>query len=259
MGLRYLFIASLLLLFSACGESGGLKKHIIAKIPEASGICFHRQRKTLYAVSDRGSVYELSTEGKILHKRHIGKYDLEGITCDPGSGMLFAIAEGKDNILILDPKNLKLQKEVSVIRSFLDKKILLKDAKNGLEGITTDGKGLIYLSNQSAHTYPHKDPSVIVVIKTNDLRLNKAPIYTLIDPQKIDIAGLAYQNGYLYMVSDTKNRLYRYNLQKQKIDLEKKLPKFAQEGIAFDDFGYIYFANDKGSILKYKAKKFGIF
>jgi len=259
MGLKYAFLSILLLVLAACGKSDNLKKHIIASIPEASGICFHPESKTLFAVSDRGIVYQLSTEGKILQKHHIGDYDLEGITYDVKNHLLLAIAEGKDNILLINPKDLKLQKEVSVKRSFLDQKILLKDKKNGLEGITTDDKGTIFISNQSAHKYPHKDPSVIVVLNNNDLRLHKIPIRALIDPQKIDIAGLAYKENNLYMVSDTKNRLYRYNLKKKKIDLEKKLPKFAQEGIAFDRSGYIYFANDKGSILKYKAKKFGIF
>ncbi|RUM63273.1 MAG: hypothetical protein DSZ05_08875, partial [Sulfurospirillum sp.] len=62
----------------------------------------------------------------------------------------------------------------------------------------------------------------------------------------------------LYFVSDTDDRLYRYDLKKGKIDLSAKLPKFAQEGITFDNKGNIYFADDNGHIFKYKEKKFGI-
>jgi len=58
-------------------------------------------------------------------------------------------------------------------------------------------------------------------------------------------------NGYLYMVSDTENKLIQYDIQRDKIVSVKKLPDFAQEGVTFDDQGYIYFADDNGRVLKY--------
>lgn len=253
MGIKYTLILALLF-FTACGQSR--ENHIIAKIPEASGICFHKNSKTLYAVSDRGTVYELNTKGKILRKKHIGDYDLEGIACDPRNGTILAIAEGKDNILVLNPKTLNIQKEISIQRSFKNKKLLVKDKENGIEGITVDNRGIIYVSNQSTRKYPKEDPSVLVLVK--DLRDKETAILSFIDHGKKDIAGLAWQNGYLYMVSDQKDKLYRYSLDKKKVDLSVKLPKFAQEGVTFDEDGNIYFANDKGNILKYKAKKFNL-
>ncbi len=244
-----------LLFFTACGKDRK-KDHIIAKIPEASGICYYAKTDTLFAVSDRGRVYELSTEGKISHKRDIGKYDLEGIACDPKNDRLLGVDEGNDNILIIDAKTLHVQKEISVKRSFHDRKILVKDKEYGLEGITVDPLGNVYLANQSHHFYPHEDPSVIVTVK--DLTRKKTPILSIIDPRIKDIAGLAYTKNGLYLISDTNDKIYHYNLTTRKRDFSTKLPKFAQEGIAFDNNGYIYFADDNGRIFKYRAKRFGI-
>ena len=62
-------------------------------------------------------------------------------------------------------------------------------------------------------------------------------------------------DGYLYMLSDKKNLLIKYDLKNNKTIKKIKLPKFAQEGICFDDKKNIYIADDDGRILKYKAKK----
>ena len=257
MGLKTILLP--LLFLAACANPLSPGKHRIAKIPEASGICYDTSRNTLFVVSDRGIVFELSTDGKILRKRHLGHYDLEGIACDPGQQMLYAAVEGKDNILLIDTHTLHIKKEVSIKRSFRGEKLLLKDKEYGLEGITLSANGkLLFLSNQSRHKYPRNDPSVIVIVKRDDLKKSKAEISGFIDPRKTDIAGLAYRNGFLYMVSDSKNRLYRYNFKTKKIDLKRKLPKFAQEGITFDDRGNLYLTDDNGAVLKYRTEDFGI-
>jgi uncharacterized protein YjiK len=250
-----LFLFILLVGLTAC-EGEHKKSHIIANIPEASGICYDTATKRLYVVSDRGTLYELTKKGKIVRKRHLGNYDLEGIACDLKNNRLLAIEEGNDNILIINQKTLNVEKKISIRRSYNGKKLLVKDKRFGLEGITLDSAGNIYVSNQSYRKYPQKDPSVIILIK--DLKHKKTPILSLIDPGPKDIAGLFYKDGNIYMVSDSNDKLYRYNLKKQKIDFIVKLPKFAQEGIAFDDDNHIYFANDNGNVLKYKTKKFGL-
>ena len=254
MGMKILLLLALLI-FTACGKDHK-KDHIIAKIPEASGICYNAKTDTLFAVSDRGRIYELSLQGKKLRHKDIGKYDLEGIACDTSGNMLLGIDEGADNLLLIDPKTLNIKKIVSVKRSFHKARILQKDKEYGLEGVTIDPSGTIYLSNQSHYLFPHTDPSVIVTVR--DLQHPKTPILSLIDPRIRDIAGLSYKNGALYFVSDTDDRLYRYDLKKGKIDLSAKLPKFAQEGITFDNKGNIYFADDNGHIFRYKEKRFGI-
>ncbi len=243
------FLIFLMLVLTAC--EGGKRDHVIAKIPEASGICYDKSSKTLFAVSDRGTVYELSLDGKKIRKKHIGNFDTEGIACDNKNNRLLVISEGVDNIMILNKKNLTIEKKINIKRSFNGQKILQKDKEYGIEGVTIDNKGYIYICNQSHHKYPHPDPSVIIIIK--DLNKTKTKILSIIDPRKKDIAGLDFYDGYLYMVSDTNDRLYRYNFKEKRIDAKAKLPKFAQEGVAFDDYDNIYFADDNGRILKYSA------
>ncbi len=254
MDIKNIILLALIFLTS-CSSNSIKNSHIIAKIPEASGICFDKISNKLFVVGDEGYLYKLNTQGDILQSKHLGDFDFEGVACDTKNNRLLLAVEGKDNILIVDSKQFRIQKEINIKRSFKNEKLLVKDKKHGLEGITIIGE-FIYLSNQSKYKYPHKDPSVIIKIK--DLRSKNTHILERIDPRHIDISGLDYYEGYLYMISDTKDKIYRYNLKKHKIEKSVKLPKFSQEGVAFDNQNNIYFANDKGSILKYTREEIGI-
>jgi uncharacterized protein YjiK len=130
--------------------------------------------------------------------------------------------------------------------------LLKKDKKRGLEGISFDDD-YFYLANQSKKAYPKKDSSVIVKVK-RELK-SKMSIVGIIDPKHPDISGLFVKGDMLYMLSDTKDKLYVYSLKKNKIIDKYKLPKFAQEGVAFDNKGNIYLADDDGAVFKYKSKK----
>lgn len=239
----------LILFFTSCSHSDEALVHI----PEASGICYAKNTNSLFVANDEGKVYEINTDGKILREKRLGNYDLEGVACDTQKGKLYFALEGNDNILIVNQKKLTVQKEISIKRDFKKTKVLKKDKKNGLEGITITPNG-IYLSNQSTKRWPKSDPSVLIKIET--LKKKKVAIKDIVDHGYKDIAGLSYHNGYLYMVSDSENLLIKYDLKNRKTISTKNLQDFAQEGITFDDHGYIYFADDNGRILKYKSKGF---
>ena len=239
----------LILFFTSCSHSNSALVHI----PEASGICYAKNTNSLFVANDEGSVFEISTDGKILRKKRLGKYDLEGVTCDNNKGKLYFSVEGSDNILIVNQKTLVVQKEVDIKRTFKKVTVLKKDKKNGIEGITSTPKG-IYISNQSTKKWPKDDPSVVIKIDT--VKKKKTAIKEIINHGFKDVAGLSFHNGYLYMVSDSENLLIKYDLKNRKTVSTKKLQDFAQEGIAFDDNGYIYFADDNGKVLKYKSKGF---
>ena len=230
---------------------GFAKNHKIVKIPEASGICYCKDSKSLFVVSDRGIVYQITPHGKILREKKIGKYDFEGIACQ-NSDLLIAV-EGSESVLVLDKKNFKIKKEVKINRKYQSKMVIKKDKEHGIEGITVIN-GKIYLSNQSYKKYPNKDASIVFQIST--IEKKKAKIEKIIKHNLVDIAGLDYHNGFLYMVSDKKNLLIKYNLKQKKVIKKMKLPHFAMEGIAFDEVGNIYFADDEGEVLKYKASRF---
>jgi len=241
--MKYYLFAPILLSLIACGESAGKK---IAKIPEASGIAYCQSSDTLVVANDEGSYYEITTKGKILKKVKLGKYDLEGVVCEDEQ-MIF-VREDK-GLLIVDRKSEK-KKKVSVDTFYEGKKLPLFDKKNGIEGIAKVGN-IIYLAKQSKK----KKKSFIAVVKMTPY---PPRIIDVIEHHIADTAGLTYHNGSLYMVSDKEDILIRYDLDKKKIIQKIKLEKGAWEGIAFDNKGNVYLADDDGRVLKYKEKSLGL-
>jgi uncharacterized protein YjiK len=230
--------------------------HEIVKIPEASGICFSKKTGTLFVVHDEGKIFEISKEGKILRKKSFGKLNFEGVACDDEKGRLLLAIEGKDNVLLLKQKNLKKIGKININRNYKKRVILKKDwKKHGLEGICI-AKDSIFLSNQSKKFLPKKDPSIVIRISKDAKK--KEDILELYPHGHKDIAGLTYHDNHLFMVSDTENLLIKYDVEKKKVVGTAPLPRFAQEGVAFDDEENIYITNDKGGVYKYPRKKFGL-
>lgn len=237
------YVAILFLLSSLLNALNNkhFKLEKIADIPEASGICFNKHSNSLFVANDEGSVYEISTAGKILRKKRLGDYDLEGVACK--KNVLYFAVEGRDSVLIVNQADFSIKEEIKIKSKYRGTTIIVRDKKHGLEGITIKN-GMIYLSNQSYNRYPKKDPSVVFTIKDKTGN-KKSKIKKIYDHGYDDIAGLTIYKNQLYMVSDKKNLLI--NLDRKK---EYKIPKFAQEGVCFDNKGYIYFADDEGFVMK---------
>lgn len=225
----------LVVAFIGCSESEA--NNVIAKVPEASGISFCADSKTLIIANDEGSFYELTTEGEILSEHKLGKYDLEGVVCEKEN---LVFAEEAGSLLIVNRKTHQTKELKIKGKSFKLSK------KAGIEGIAKKGD-LYYLSIQAKK----KEDSKLLVVKTGS---NYAKVVEIIDHGIIDSAGLQFKGKKLYIVSDKKDTLYIYNIKKEKINKKIKLDKFAQEGITFDNAGNVYFADDEGAVLKYDAK-----
>jgi len=241
--MRYYLIIAIALSLTACAEPVGKK---IAKIPEASGISYCNNSDTLVVASDEGSYYEINPQGKIVQKIKLGKYDLEGVVCEDEQ---FVFAIENKGILIVDRKTGK-KKKVHVDTSYQGKKRKLFDKKEGVEGIAKVDN-TVYLAKQSKK----KKRSFIAVVK---LIPYPGRIVDIIEHHIADTAGLTYHNGYLYMVSDKKDKLIKYDLGKKKIVQKVKLGKGAWEGIAFDKKGFVYLADDDGRVVKYEIKELGL-
>lgn len=227
----------------ACGEPVGKK---IAKIPEASGLSYCQSTDTLIVANDEGSYYEITTKGKILKKVKLGKFDLEGVVCEEEQ-MIF-VREDK-GLLLVDRK--RGTKKKVIIDTFYDgKKLPLFDKKDGVEGIAKVGN-ILYLAKQSKK----KKKSFIAVVKMTPY---PSRVIDVIEHHIADTAGLTYHDGSLYMVSDKEDLLIKYDLDKKKSIQKIKLEKGAWEGIAFDNKGKVYLADDDGRVMKYKKKALGL-
>lgn len=238
IGVSIILIA---LFFIACSKKNN---HQIAKIDEASGISYCSNSDTLMVANDEGSYYEISKSGEIITSKKLGDYDLEGVVCEDDR-LVFAIENR--GFLLVDRKTLKSE-VVELDPVYEGKKLPLFDKKSGIEGIAKVGD-LYYLAKQSKN----ENKSFLVAVK---LDTDHAQIVDTIKHKIPDSAGLEYHNGSVYIISDKEDLLVRYDIKKQKIVCEVKLEKSAQEGITFDNDGYLYIADDEGRILKYFAKDF---
>ncbi len=227
--------------------------------PEPSGLCFHPLRKTLFVVSDEGAVAEIETDGSPVFK-HIIPGDLEGVTANPQNGLLYVIIEGEDIILEFDPDEKKLTRRFPLNRTFDgDLNFIQKKEEgydNGIESIAfvadenhPEG-GTFYIGNQWD---PPCVMEVLVPIKSSHEKQSQARILRVL-PLKMDDPSAMYfdaGSGLLNVVSDADNILVEITLD-GRIIKEYAFLGDSQEGIARDDQGYLYIAQDTGGILKVK-------
>ena len=241
--MQYLLILILALSTFASARPAG---KIIAEIPEASGIDYCRDSHTLIVVNDEGYYYELDTDGKILKKIKLGNYDLEGVVCEDEE-MIFAIENR--GLMIVDRK-MKYKKMINLDLRYDGKELPLFKKKSGIEGLAKRDD-ILYLSKQSSK----KKKSFIAVVQLMPL---ESKIIDMIEHRVSDTSGLSYYEGHLYMVSDREDMLVVYDLQKKEKIGRIKLGKGAWEGIAFDNKGFVYLADDEGKVIKFKKKGLGL-
>lgn len=229
----------------------------VQKIPEPSGICFDGARKILYVVSDEGWLYEITKEGAaISHWRVPG--DLEAVTIDPRTGLLYIAVEGDDVILEFDPQRQAVTRKFPVNRefggnpNFLQKQTRAYD--NGIEALVfmpnpkhPEG-GTFYVGNQW-------DPPMVfeVVVPLKSSRPAEARIVRVLPCRIDDPADMYYDpvRKLLNIVSDADNILYEVTLE-GRIVRQYAFPGDNQEGLCRDDEGYLYIGQDSGGIIKIK-------
>ena len=238
---KLLYSSFLLLATTACNADLDSNPNIIASIPEASGISYCDNTDTLMVANDEGTFYEITPKGEIITQHKLGNYDLEGVVCEK-ERIVFAV-EGEG---LLDVNRKSMEKKLLRLKG---KKIKLSK-KSGIEGLVKVGKHY-YLSIQAKKK---KDAKLLKVATTPEY----AKVLKVIEHGVIDSAGLEYKGKKLYIVSDKKDKLYVYDLKREKITKKIKLPKFAQEGIAFGKHGDVFFADDNGAVMKYTLKELGL-
>ena len=166
---------------------------------------------------------------------------MEGVVCEDNTVMLAVEGEGllQVNRDTLERKFFKLKGSGFKITK-----------KRGIEGLAKI-KNRYYLSIQAKN----RDDSKLLVVRLDG---DNAVVEKVINHGIIDSSGLTYENKKLYIVSDTNDTLYIYDIEQKVVEKEIELPKFAQEGVAFGKRGYIFFADDNGTVLRYSLEDFGL-
>jgi len=243
------------------GEQGFGGSLDLQDFAEPSGICFHPSRKTLFVVSDEGEIAEISKDGEILFRQPVPG-DLEGITVNPQTGLIYVVKEGEEVILEFDPGRKEVSRIFTLNRSCQGNPEFIVKSEgydNGIEAIAfvedrshPEG-GTFYAGNQW-------DPSCVMEIylplKTSREKSGEASILRVL-PLHIDDPSAMYydpETGLLNVVSDADNILVEVSLE-GKIIKEYAFPGDSQEGIARDDEGNLYIAQDSDGILKIKDKR----
>ena len=230
---------------------------------EPSGIAFDSTRGTLFLVGDEGQICEIQKDGTPINEKVIrAGADFEGITLGPASGLLYVAIEGDETIIEVDADSFAVLREWEIERSLGDVEVL-RPGGNGIEGIefVPDANhpegGTFFVTNQSFTLEPDGEKSVVVQIevplRSRSAQTGRARILRFFSLGVIDLSGLHYERstGHLYVISDATNTLYE-------IDLEGRchralaLPGNDQEGLALDDEGYMYIAQDCGGVIKIK-------
>jgi len=227
-------------------------------IIEPSGICFHAARGTLFVVSDEGWVYEITKAGRPLASARVPG-DLEDITLDPATGLFYIIVEGEDVILEFDFGRREVTRRFPVNRAYGGKAEYLERQRNafdnGIEALAfvPDARhpegGTFYAGNQW-------DPSCVVELLV-PLRSAagdaEARIIRVLPFQMDDPAAIRYdaRTRVLDIVNDADNILAEVTLDGRLVRAYAFVGD-NQEGLAKDDEGYLYIAQDTGGILKVK-------
>lgn len=228
-------------------------------LPEPSGICFHPTRKTLFVVSDEGEIAEIEKDGTPVFRLKIPG-DLEGVTVNPKSGLLYLVKEGDDVILEFDPDKREITRSFPLNRAYrgdpdyIEKRTEAFD--NGIESIAfvEDTKhpegGTFYIGNQWD---PPCIMQVLIPLESIPEKTAEAQILRVLPLKLDDPAALYYdpQTKLLNVVDDADNILVEVTLN-GRIVREYAFPGDEQEGIARDDEGYLYIAQDLGKIIKIK-------
>lgn len=234
-------------------------------IAEPSGITYHAVRKSIFVVSDEGELHEMRRDGRPVRSQSLNQTDLEGITMNPSTGLLYAVVEGDDAILEISPQTFKVTRRFGINRGFEGRELLRKGGM-GLEAITfiSDDShpegGTFWVGNQSFSLKPNREPSIVCQVVLPLSSTNPTPpegkIVGFFPLSIIDISGLAYDSSRhcLIVVSDTTNLLVEVtrdgNVLRQHL-----LPGNDQEGITLDDQGFMYIAQENGEVIKIEDRR----
>jgi len=261
MHIRILFSLSVVCLLGACAPkvTTALKvKEVSFEFTETSGITYDAGSDTYYVVSDTGDIAHIDEHGNILQRNNIDNANFEGITRDVHTGLLYAVIEGKDEIVEIDPVRLQPRGTFDVSRK-MDGEKIVSGGKQGFEGITflsdpnhPEG-GTFYVVNQATPDQKKPEPSALLHIAlplktaSRDIKKEmKGEILSVAPMPYDDLSGVHYyeKENTLYILSDSGKQVLVFS------ENGKELKRMSvsgdnMEGITHDGDGNIVIVEDQ--------------
>ena len=229
---------------------------------EPSGIVFSAKRGTLFVIDDEGTICELQLDGTLVNKKRINRADLEGLTIDPATGLLYAIKEHAKTILEINPDSFEQLRQFQIETTPGTHLPAGKHSSQGIEAITFrpdpghPSGGTFFIAGKGWRTRHAKNMTAVYEI---DAPLHDTAATNLtanmvrhFEPGISDLSGLYYDERLqqLLLISDNHDILILLTTDGN-IRASYPLPGRNQEGITLDSEGYLYIAEDSGDIIKY--------
>jgi uncharacterized protein YjiK len=226
------------------GETGAI---------EPSGIAYVPTTDRLWVVGDEGSLVEIDTEGRRIGST-AGKGNLEDVAWHPPSGLLVLLSERKSQLLLFDPV---AKRDVGKLR--IDAESVLGavpgDKNQGFEGLAfrplaaRPGGGVFYLTHQ-------RQPALVVAVAFDPLappaRLDARAVVARFRVKGYkDLTAVTWSSELerLLVIGDNEDRLVVLKEDGTR-EAEIPLPGLQQEGLALDDSGRLWVADDRGGVLR---------
>lgn len=221
---------------------------------EPSGLVFDRPSGHLFVVGDEGTLSEVSGDGQAVSSQ-AGLSNLEDVAFHDPSGNLVLLSEKKARLILFDPVT------KTEIRKFrLDKGGLLGEEagepNQGFEGLAFredakhEGGGVFYMTHQ-------RSPSLVVAVafdlREHERTIGAADVIARFKlPGFRDLTAITYvpQLDRLLVVADYRDRILVLKLDGS-LEEEIALPGLKQEGIALDQQGRLWIADERAGLLRF--------
>jgi uncharacterized protein YjiK len=197
-------------------------------LSEPSGIVYSSKSNSLFVVSDAlNKIFKLDLSGNLINSIDVSGNDFEGI----------GLSLSKDTILVVEESDNQVTTFTltgNKIKSFTKNVATLSG--NGLEGITVDNFGYIYIINEKAPRYLIKMLNEVEVSRTEISVVN-------------DLSDICYDVSLdcLWIISDESKKIIKISKDGTLIS-EWNLPFDKGEGITFVQ-DKMYIVNDDNSKL----------
>jgi len=224
----------------------------LPEFAEPSSIVYHPERKSIFIVGDEGDIGEVSLEGKLLRSSHLGG-DLEGITIDPATGLLYVAREGHEIVFEVQPDDFKITRRYTIDRTFEGNPNFLARGGDGIEGITfvpdSQAKegGRFYAANQY-------DPAVLIElaipIRSSKEKFENARILSSHPVETAPLSDVIWEPRHeaFLVVSALWKKVYVVDAEGRNLR-SARIPGLMPEGLAMLPDGRFLISQDTGGLL----------